>query len=321
MLISVFVSGCAGVQSHWREAESKNTIAGYEEFLTKHPQGGCAHEARARIVLLEYETAKNIDTIDAYDSFIMKYPNWDYADLARTRIEELKYEMIKESDTIEAYEVFLREYPNSSRKSSIKQRVEQLAYLETIDKGTADACESFVERYPESRHVDEVTSKLEELYNKADSVFAMIQKVKVVVVQEPFIMSRTIDGYEAPDDMLRIQAIIEQDLPQILSQCLNAAGFQVVEAGREVQVVAKYSGYLQYKSGGFISLNDMAFSLELSFVHPNFGTLRRYKVHAPVVSRDEPSHGPDRFFGKFGLLKFEEVSELIQQELPAVLQR
>jgi hypothetical protein len=73
------VLGCAGVKNHWKEAESTNTIAGYEKFLTLHPQSEFSNDARSKIQRLRFNEANQKDQILYYTEFLKVYPKGEYS--------------------------------------------------------------------------------------------------------------------------------------------------------------------------------------------------------------------------------------------------
>ena len=55
-------TGCATMQSHWKTAESSNTIAAYEEFLRRYPKGELSDQACSRLKHLK-NLSNNINTV------------------------------------------------------------------------------------------------------------------------------------------------------------------------------------------------------------------------------------------------------------------
>lgn len=84
------VLGCASVQSHWKEAESKNTIAAYEEFLKFNRYSEFSNEAQSRIEKLRFQEVKDKDQILYYVKFLADYPKSKYLQDVQTSLDKKK---------------------------------------------------------------------------------------------------------------------------------------------------------------------------------------------------------------------------------------
>ncbi len=85
------LDACSREQQDWRSAEASDTVAGYGEFLQRHPDSELATEARTRVAQLsedlEWRSAGSADNADAYKQFLAQHPNGKWAQEARIRIE------------------------------------------------------------------------------------------------------------------------------------------------------------------------------------------------------------------------------------------
>jgi hypothetical protein len=85
------VAACSREQQDWRSAEAADTVAGYGQFLERHPDSELATEARTRVAQLsedrEWQRAGSIDTADAYRQFLAQHPNGKWSQEARIRIQ------------------------------------------------------------------------------------------------------------------------------------------------------------------------------------------------------------------------------------------
>ena len=117
----VFLMSCTTAEKQWEEAKSKNTVEGYELFLSKYPESEFAQEALNVKVKLEEKNlwgeAKSKNTIEGYELFLSKYPESEFAQEAlnvKVKLEEKNlWGEAKSKNTIEGYELFLSKYPES----------------------------------------------------------------------------------------------------------------------------------------------------------------------------------------------------------------
>src|ERR1700738_128579 len=92
LIVSLAVlSACSREQQDWRAAEAADSVAGYGQFLQRHPDSELATEARTRVAQLsedlEWQLAGSADNADAYKQFLVQHPNGKWAQEARIRIE------------------------------------------------------------------------------------------------------------------------------------------------------------------------------------------------------------------------------------------
>jgi cell division septation protein DedD len=92
LIVSLAVLGaCSREQQDWRSAEAADSVAGYGQFLQRHPESELATEARTRVAQLsedlEWQRAGSADNADAYRQFLAQHPNGKWAQEARIRIE------------------------------------------------------------------------------------------------------------------------------------------------------------------------------------------------------------------------------------------
>jgi hypothetical protein len=96
LLVVLLFGGCATMQNRWKNTEAINTIAAYENFLKRYPEGTLADEARSRIEKLYFEHARAEDTISSYEDFLKRYPEGVFAAEATSRRERLSREILIE---------------------------------------------------------------------------------------------------------------------------------------------------------------------------------------------------------------------------------
>jgi len=182
---------CGTLQNRWEETRAADSIAAYEAFLQKHPQGVEAAQARERLADLaaqkDWEAAVRQDSVAAYGDFLEKHPSGKLAEMAQTRRrslapppgedlpgdnlfigtflkrhgrgllmaglpgEAIAFAETARQGTAAAYESFLRRYPGGERAAEAEQRLETLLFKEARTADTLAAYERYLQRYPQGR--------------------------------------------------------------------------------------------------------------------------------------------------------------------------
>ena len=74
IVTAAILAACSSAESDWKKADSQNTTAAYQDFLTQHPNDAHAQDARDRIKKLEDEQAwadaQKTNTADAYQQYL-----------------------------------------------------------------------------------------------------------------------------------------------------------------------------------------------------------------------------------------------------------
>ena len=82
----------------------------------------------------DWISAKQLNTIEGYNQFMSKHPESKFFETARQRIEELVWDSISKDNTIKAYKRFLTEYPESKFVDTAKEKIEQITRLEELEE-------------------------------------------------------------------------------------------------------------------------------------------------------------------------------------------
>ena len=88
----------AAERADWEQAARDNTVASYQQYLSKHPAGPNAPEANNRIAALQaqaadtaaWNAAKTANRADAYQQYLTSFPQGVYVPQAMAAIEQLK---------------------------------------------------------------------------------------------------------------------------------------------------------------------------------------------------------------------------------------
>jgi len=131
LLATATLWACSSAQEDWNKANSANTVAAYQQYLSKHPTGDHSGEASDKIRTLQddaaWSQAKQADTADAYRDYVQKQPTGAHVKEAQDAITGL-------------------------------QRAADLKSAESA--GTAAALQDFLNKYSTGPEVDEAKAKL-----------------------------------------------------------------------------------------------------------------------------------------------------------------
>ena len=155
----------------WAQAEQENSIASYQKYVKRHPEGSHAQTAHQRIQKLEesraWEMAMKRNTTSGYRSFMKRFPQSEFADRAfealETAEEKLAWKDTQRRDRISVYLKFIRSYPNSLYRTEAERRIEELDELlnaEPIVKETPSPHSKTQTPTPESHVVESQPKKI-----------------------------------------------------------------------------------------------------------------------------------------------------------------
>jgi outer membrane protein assembly factor BamD (BamD/ComL family) len=131
LLTAATLWACSSAQEDWNKATAANTVAAYQQYLSKHPSSDHSSEASDRIHTLQddeaWSQAKQTNTLAAYQGYVQNQPTGAHVKDAQDAITGL-------------------------------QRAEDLKTAESA--GTAEALQGFLNKYPTGPEVDEAKTKL-----------------------------------------------------------------------------------------------------------------------------------------------------------------
>src|SRR5579862_7751522 len=111
---TALLSAC-GAKHEWSQANSANSIAGYEKFLSAYPRDSHAIDARNRIVRLQDEQAWTVaqiaTNIQGYQQYLAAEPNGAHAQAARDEImareRDAAWRTAQASDNVQSLQDFV----------------------------------------------------------------------------------------------------------------------------------------------------------------------------------------------------------------------
>lgn len=137
--LTAVISACASEERSWKNTESTNTVASYEAFLDRYPEGEFAASARERLWALLRAQARDTHTIEAYEAIIGSAPNEQMRAEIHAEAEPLYLEEARTLGTVEAYENFLVRYPEGAFTEEIRKTAQDLRLTKELSHLVAKA--------------------------------------------------------------------------------------------------------------------------------------------------------------------------------------
>ena len=132
---AVTLWGCSSAQDDWNKANAANTVAAYQEYLSKHPTGDHSSDASDRIRTLQddeaWSQAKQVNTADAYRDYLQKQPTGSHVkeaqDAATAAERAADWKTADSAGTAAAVQDFLKKYPTGTEADQARQKLATLA--------------------------------------------------------------------------------------------------------------------------------------------------------------------------------------------------
>ena len=115
IMFCAFLFSCETEKSMFKEAQEKNTIEAFKNYISAYPEGKFTNQAMEILDKLEFDEAKSFNTVDSYRSYILNHPNGKYIAHSMYLLEELEFSNAQSQNTVSAYKEFIIAYPNSER--------------------------------------------------------------------------------------------------------------------------------------------------------------------------------------------------------------
>ena len=179
---------------NWQVAATADAPPAYEVYLSQHPDGIHAQQARSRIAQLNaqeqaaWEETLKINTEEAYADFAYRYAWGPH----RVRAEALRDERAaprlaaeeaaawsnaRSEDTIIAYEAFLAQWPDGANASGANARLAELwktdegVFVRAVRSGSPAQLEDFIRYYSDSELVPDARQELERFRIRDDEAW------------------------------------------------------------------------------------------------------------------------------------------------------
>ncbi len=198
----------------WERCLAENSLAAFNAYLDRFPNGPHADEALQRIKDLEeekeWERVGRIDKIYAYRSFLRSFPSGKFAADAKTRIRQLQegeqeerelqlWNRAKAQDTQAAYEKYLATFSAGRYAGEANARIRDLKALEekAVQEGkaeeawrqakqedTPEAYEAFLRQFPRHRYASPAKERLQSLREEEEAWRLAKQSGKVTALEK-----------------------------------------------------------------------------------------------------------------------------------------
>jgi SPOR domain len=125
------VAACGSAENDWNQATAANTVAAYEAYLQKHPDGNHRAEADARITKINETDAWNhatqANTVQSYQDYLQRKPDGEHAQQAKDSIESIQrandWSQAKLAGTTAALQDFLRKHDKGTEADQARQQL------------------------------------------------------------------------------------------------------------------------------------------------------------------------------------------------------
>ncbi len=162
-------------------AKAANTIAAYEGYLAKHPDGRYVAVARSEIAAqnqrqdeADFQAAQKANTVAAYEGYLATHPNGRYVGAARSEIaagnkrqDEADFKAANTAKTFAAYEAYLAKWPDGNHANTARTQI--MALQDAADFGAAkaantiDAYEAYLSKHQSGLSASDARVRMEAL--------------------------------------------------------------------------------------------------------------------------------------------------------------
>jgi outer membrane protein assembly factor BamD (BamD/ComL family) len=131
---AVLLAGCSA-ESEWKTATSQDTVAAYQNYLSRHPTGPHNTDAGTRIQLLQDEAAwseaKRMGTVASYQAYLQKAAAQGHRIEAQSAISDYEraaaWESARARGTVASMQEFLKQYPRGLQADHARSKLAELA--------------------------------------------------------------------------------------------------------------------------------------------------------------------------------------------------
>jgi hypothetical protein len=150
-MVFLCLSGCAGIA--FKNAQQRNDIGSYEEFIARYPNSKEAAQAKSKLDDLYFEKARSANTLDSYQEYVNRYPNGKNIKEAKAKVDDLSFERAKIAGTNAAFQDYLKKFPAGKHRARAQ---EGIAYHKAVAGNTHKEFDAFLSRYSKSEYAPEV---------------------------------------------------------------------------------------------------------------------------------------------------------------------
>lgn len=134
LILTALLVACSSAESDWKKADTANTAAAFQDFLTQHPSDTHAQEARDRLAKLQDEQAwsdaQSSNSLEAYQQYLQKQPSGAHVQDAHRQITALEraadWKTAQAANTAAALQDFLKKYTEGPEVDQAKAQLQKL---------------------------------------------------------------------------------------------------------------------------------------------------------------------------------------------------
>jgi hypothetical protein len=168
---ATLIVACSSAESDWTTASQTNTVAAYQDFLTKHADSPHAAQAKQSIQTLQdnqaWTTAQQANTADSYQQYLTAMPSGAHAQEAHDKVTGIQraaaWDSLKTNPTEASLNSFMQMYPSGAETDQAR------ALLASLDSRA-----QLGGSYPNADAANKAKAKL------TDKVTKPMQEVEVV---------------------------------------------------------------------------------------------------------------------------------------------
>ncbi|MCB9291522.1 MAG: caspase family protein [Lewinellaceae bacterium] len=173
----------ANEAADWKACQEAGTLAAYQAFVARYPEGMYAQAARATLAELEeeaaWEEARAKGTILSYYQYNRSYPSGKYRTEALEALKRLEeeqgWQQAQRTNTLSAFLDYQGRYPKGRFAQEAEEKIQAIlagqqepaAWQAAKSKDTAAAYEAYLQQYPQGLHAREARAAAQELQRKA----------------------------------------------------------------------------------------------------------------------------------------------------------
>jgi len=133
---AALLAACGSAANYeWSQANSINTVAAYQTFLSKYPGDVHAAEAKTRLATLQdgqaWAAAQATPTVQSYQQYLTAEPNGTHVQAARDEItareRSAAWHAVQANETAQSLQAFLQQYPTGKEADRASDRLKVLA--------------------------------------------------------------------------------------------------------------------------------------------------------------------------------------------------
>ena len=135
LIAATALIGCTSTEQDWNKATAANTVAAYQEYLSKHPSSQHSTEAGDRIHSLQdeqaWQQAKQANSAQAYREYMQQQPAGTHTKEAQDAIASAEraadWKTAESNGTVDSLQDFLKKYPDGAEAGQARAKLAEMS--------------------------------------------------------------------------------------------------------------------------------------------------------------------------------------------------